>query len=88
MDAEYAERVARDVLADMEGWRPGLGAVLGSATECARIRPEFLERENKMMGEWRYAQEYGCGFVDNGDSYFTRESVERCFVDNEWVLEV
>ena len=58
------------------------------ATECARIRPEFLEREKKMMGERRYAQEYGCQFVDNGDSYFSRDSVERAFVDNEVVWEV
>ena len=58
------------------------------ATECARISPEFLARERKTMGERRYAQEYGCQFVDNGDSYFLRETVERAFVDNEWVLEV
>ena len=58
------------------------------ATECERISQEFLARERKMMGERRYAQEYGCQFVDNGDSYFSRESVERAFVDNEWVLEV
>ena len=27
VNAEYAERVVRDVRADVEGWGPGLGAV-------------------------------------------------------------
>ena len=53
------------------------------ATECARIRPEFLARERRLRGDRQYAQEYGCEFVDNGQTYFSRDVVMAAFDPNE-----
>lgn len=73
-----------------KAWKDG-GAewerVEAPANECVRIRPEFLARERRRMGELRYAQEYGCQFVDNGECYFSRSSVEAALVDERiWKL--
>ena len=51
--------------------------------ECARIRPEFLAREKRLRGDRRYEQEYGCAFVDNGQTYFSRDVVMAAFDPNE-----
>ena len=34
------------------------------------------------MGERRFAQEYGCAFVDNGECYFRRTSLEAALTDD------
>jgi hypothetical protein len=47
------------------------------ATECPRIRAEFLEEERGQMGNLWFRQEYLCEFVDNGVSVFEREAVDR-----------
>jgi hypothetical protein len=49
------------------------------ATECPRISPEWLERERRSIGAAWFAQEYLCGFVDNGSAVFGRELVEDAF---------
>jgi hypothetical protein len=49
------------------------------ATECPRITREFLEEERRAMGEWWFAQEYGCEFLDAETQPFGREDVERAF---------
>jgi hypothetical protein len=49
------------------------------ATECPRIAPEFLDEERRTMGEWWFAQEYNCEFLDAETQPFGREDVERAF---------
>ena len=44
------------------------------ATECPRIRAEFLEEERRAMGAAWFAQEYMCEFVDNGTAVFGRDA--------------
>jgi hypothetical protein len=40
------------------------------ATNCSRIIPEFLEQERKSLGDWWFAQEYKCEFVESEDQFF------------------
>jgi len=47
------------------------------ATECGRIRAEFLEEELAELGEMSFRQEYLCEFVDRGAGVFDRDLVER-----------
>lgn len=49
------------------------------AEECPRISREFLEEERRAMGEWWFAQEYACDFLDAETQPFGREDVERAF---------
>jgi hypothetical protein len=49
------------------------------ATECARISPEFLERERRSMGEAWFKQEYLCEFLENENTYLPRAWVEAAF---------
>jgi hypothetical protein len=49
------------------------------AEECPRISAEFLGEERRAMGEWWFAQEYGCEFLDAETQPFGREDVERAF---------
>jgi hypothetical protein len=58
------------------------------ADECARISQAFLEEEQRTMGQWWFAQEYGCEFVDAQTQAFSRDDVERAFSEavDEWAL--
>ena len=56
--------------------------VLGPATECARIKPAFLERERGVMGALSFRQEYLGEFVDNGTGLFERDLVEGALNEN------
>jgi hypothetical protein len=47
------------------------------ATECGRIRAEFLEEELAELGELWFRQEYLCEFVDGGSGVFERDLVEK-----------
>ena len=49
------------------------------ASQVPRITPEFLEEEQRAMGEWWFAQEYECQFLDAETQPFGREDVERAF---------
>lgn len=51
------------------------------ATACPRISPEFLEEEQRNLGEWWYLQEYMCVFMDGQTSAFSFDDVERLFSD-------
>ncbi len=48
------------------------------ATECARIRPEFLQREVKRVSEEWYRQEYLCEFVGAEGGVFREELLREC----------
>jgi hypothetical protein len=68
-----------------EAWEHG-GAewfrVHGPATECPRIRREFLEKERNVMGAFSFRQEYLGEFVDTGTGVFERGMVEAAMDDN------
>ena len=57
------------------------------ATECPRIRKEFLEEERGALGPVWFRQEYLCEFVDNGNAVFGRDLVERALDDELEPLE-
>jgi hypothetical protein len=48
-----------------------------TAYQCPRIPREWLETERKAIGEWWFAQEYLCEFVDTTDQVFSYEDVMR-----------
>jgi hypothetical protein len=54
-----------------EGWR----RVMAPATECPRIRAEFLEEERRVHGERWFRQEYMCEFTEEEDGVFRYEDV-------------
>lgn len=58
------------------------------AAQCPRISREFLEEERRSMGEWWFAQEYGCDFLDGETQPFSRQDVERAFEEDveAWAL--
>jgi hypothetical protein len=45
------------------------------AEECPRISPEFLEEERRTLGEWWFAQEYECRFLDAESQAFRRPAL-------------
>lgn len=49
------------------------------ASECPRITEEFLAEERQAMGEWWFAQEYECQFLDAETQPFGRDDIERAF---------
>jgi len=49
------------------------------ATMCPRISEEFLAEEKRNIGEWWYAQEYGCVFSESETQAFRREDVDNAF---------
>lgn len=49
------------------------------ATDVPRISDDFLAEERQAMGEWWFAQEYECQFLDAESQPFGREDVERAF---------
>jgi hypothetical protein len=58
------------------------------AIACPRISAAFLEEERRTLGEWWYAQEYGCAFLDAESQPFRREDIERALQEavDEWAL--
>jgi hypothetical protein len=52
-----------------------------TAAECPRIPPEFLSEEREALGEWWYAQEYECRFMEAVDSVFTSELIQAALTD-------
>jgi hypothetical protein len=52
-----------------------------TAEECPRIPAEFLAEEREALGEWWYAQEYECRFMEAVDSVFTSELIQAALSD-------
>jgi hypothetical protein len=46
-----------------------------TAAQIARIKPSFLERERRDLGEWLYRQEYGVEFLDSDDQLYPTDLV-------------
>lgn len=51
------------------------------AAECPRIPAPFLEEERRNLGEWWFAQEYECRFLDAETAAFRSEDVEQAFAE-------
>jgi hypothetical protein len=47
-----------------------------TADQCPRIKPEWLERERQMIGDWWYLQEYFCEFVETNDQVFSYADIQ------------
>lgn len=54
-----------------EGWE----RVMVKASECARIKPEFLAEEMAALGPMIYSQEYDCEFIDPETSVFNSDLI-------------
>lgn len=52
------------------------------ATKCPRIAPEFLDQERRTMGEWWFAQEYECRFLDAENQPFRLQDIEAAFAED------
>ncbi len=48
-----------------------------TAKDCPRIPREWLEQEQKAIGDWWFRQEYLCEFVESVDSVFAYEDILR-----------
>ncbi len=46
------------------------------ASRCPRIPPAFLVEERESLGEWWYAQEYECRFMEGVDNVFAHELIQ------------
>jgi Terminase large subunit, T4likevirus-type, N-terminal len=68
-----------------EAWNnegAGWEKVMVKATECSRIKPEFLAEEMAQLGPMIYSQEYMCEFVDAETSVFSTELIQQAMVDD------
>ncbi len=52
------------------------------ATECPRIKPDFLEEERASLGTRWFRQEYLCEFEEADDAVFSRELIEKAFCND------
>jgi hypothetical protein len=66
-----------------EEWAEGQGweRYTVTAAECPRIPVDFLAEEREALGEWWFAQEYECRFMEAVDSVFTTELIEAALSD-------
>ena len=55
--------------------------ILARATDCARIRPSFLNEERRVMGERCFGQEYLCEFEDSVSCVFGKDLVDGALTD-------
>jgi hypothetical protein len=46
-----------------------------TAEDCPRISSEWLSQERAKIGDWWFAQEYSCEFVDTQDQVFAYEDI-------------
>ena len=58
-----------------------------TAPDCPRISSEFLEQQRGTMGPAWFAQEFLAEFVDNGESIFALDQLERTIDDSFAPLE-
>ena len=62
-------------------FKQGVGASSIPATACPRISSAFLEEERRTIGTWWFDQEYCCKFLDAQSQAFTREDIDRAFME-------
>jgi Terminase large subunit, T4likevirus-type, N-terminal len=61
-----------------EAWMDGDGwqRITVTADKCPRISKEFLEEERQSLGATKFAQEYECQFIEDGESAFSLALIE------------
>ena len=66
-----------------EEWTEGTGweRYTVTAEECPRIPASFLAEQREALGEWWYAQEYECRFMEAVDSVFSSELIQAALTD-------
>lgn len=68
-------------------WTTGDGEewfrIKAPATECPRIRSEFLAQERRMQGERVFRREYLCEFSEGEDSVFTAELIQSVMAKDD-----
>jgi hypothetical protein len=52
------------------------------SSQCPRISPEFLAREQRRIGDWWYRQEYCCCFNEAQTVAFRTEDINRAVSDD------
>ena len=58
------------------------------ATDCPRISAAFLAEEKRTIGEWWYAQEYDCQFLDAQTAAFRSVDIEAAVKEYDtWDLD-
>jgi hypothetical protein len=64
-------------------WTTGVGyeRTQITAKDCPRISPAFLEDEQRILGPYRFAQEYLCEFQDSDSAVFSSALIEDAFCD-------
>jgi phage FluMu gp28-like protein len=62
--------------------------VSANATECPRIKPEFLAEERKEKTADSFAQEYMCEFTASEDALFDRSLIEGAMDDIVTELDI
>jgi hypothetical protein len=50
-----------------------------AASDCPRIRKEFLDEELRALGAMRFAEEYELAFIDSQESAFPTSIIDRAF---------
>jgi hypothetical protein len=53
-----------------------------TADQCPRIDKDWLEQEKKMIGQWWFAQEYLCEFVETDDQVFSYDDIQAALDPN------
>jgi phage FluMu gp28-like protein len=72
-----------------QNWRHGdWERIEVPATECPRIKKEFLDEERDAMGDQWFNQEYLCQFNQAEGALFDREMLERAIDYNIPVLDI
>ena len=56
-----------------------------SADDCPRIPREFLEHEQRTLGQEKFLQEYYCHFSSETTSVFNSQVIDRMFVEDDGV---
>jgi hypothetical protein len=54
-----------------------------TAQDCARITPEFLAEEERVLGQRWFAQEYLCSFEEVVGQVFSSEDIQAALIDDE-----
>jgi hypothetical protein len=67
-----------------ETWTQGEGWERFRVTgeECPRISKEFLEEQRQELGPLKYAQEFGCEFVDAETSLFNSDLIQQALTND------
>jgi hypothetical protein len=65
-----------------------VGASPSPATECPRIKKEFLDEELATMGDQWFNQEYLCEFNQAEGALFDRDMLERALNPNIELLDI